>query len=84
MDLIRSLLRVSFSLQLILEVVALLSWLIEPLSLSFRPVEIAALAGSVAYTTIILFGGHSSRARGALLLAGYGAVVIAFFLAGDR
>ena len=28
--------------------VALLSWLIDPLSLSFRPVEIAALAGSVA------------------------------------
>jgi Ca2+:H+ antiporter len=64
--------------------VALLSWLIDPLSLSFRPVEIAALAGSVAYTTMILFGGHSSRPRGALLLVGYGAVVVAFFLAGDR
>jgi Ca2+:H+ antiporter len=64
--------------------VALLSWLIEPLSLSFRPVEIAALAGSVVFTTLVLFGGHSSRARGALLLTGYGAVVIAFFLAGDR
>ena len=64
--------------------VALLSWLIDPLSLSFRPVEIAALAGSVVFTTIVLFGGHSSRARGALLLAGYGAVVVAFFLAGDR
>ena len=29
--------------------VALLSWLIEPLSLSFRPVEIGALAGGVAF-----------------------------------
>jgi len=64
--------------------VALLSWLIEPLSLSFRPVEIAALAASVGFTTLVLFGGRSSRTRGALLLAGYGVVVIAFFLAGDR
>ena len=64
--------------------VALLSWLIDPLSLSFRPVEIAALAGSVAFTALVLFGGHSSRARGALLLAAYGVVVIAFLLAGDR
>jgi len=64
--------------------VALLSWLIDPLSLSFRPVEIAALAASVAYTAAILFGGRSSRARGGLLLAGYGAVVLAFFLAGER
>jgi Ca2+:H+ antiporter len=64
--------------------VALLSWLIDPLSLSFRPVEIAALAGSVLWAAIILFGGQSSRARGALLLAGYGIVVIAFFLAGER
>ena len=64
--------------------VALLSWLIDPLSLSFRPVEIAALGGSVAYTLLVLFGGQSSRARGVALLAGYGVVVIAFFLAGDR
>jgi len=64
--------------------VALLSWLIDPLSLSFRPVEIAALAGSVAFTALVLFGGHSSRARGALLLAGYAVIVVAFFVAGDR
>jgi Ca2+:H+ antiporter len=64
--------------------VALLSWLIEPLSLSFRPVEIAALAGSVTFTTLVLFGGRSSRARGGALLAGYGIVVVAFYLAGER
>ena len=64
--------------------VALLSWLIEPLSLSFRPVEIGALAGSVALTAAVLYHGHSSRIRGALLLIGYAAVVVAFFLAGDR
>ena len=64
--------------------VALLSWLIDPLALSFRPVEIAALAGSVVFTAAILFNGHSSRLKGAALIAGYVVVVIAFFLAGDR
>ena len=64
--------------------VALISWLIEPLSLSFRPVEIAALTGSVIFAALVLSDGRSSRARGALLLAGYGVVVVAFFLAGER
>ena len=64
--------------------VALLSWLIDPLSLSFRPVEIAALAGSVAFATLILFQGQSSRTRGLLLLGGYAVVVVAFLAAGDR
>ena len=64
--------------------VALLSWLLDPISLSFRPVEIAALAGSVLYTVLVLFDGRSSRVRGGLLLAGYALVVVAFFLAGDR
>ena len=64
--------------------VALLSWLLDPISLSFRPIEIAALAGSVVYTTLVLFDGRSSRVRGSLLLVGYAVVVVAFFLAGDR
>jgi Ca2+:H+ antiporter len=64
--------------------VALLSWLIEPLALSFRAVEIGALAGSVVYTAAVLADGRSSRLRGALLLVGYGAVVVAFAASGDR
>jgi Ca2+:H+ antiporter len=64
--------------------VALLSWLIEPLALSFRPVEIAVLGGSVAFTTLLLFGGQSSRWRGAALIAAYVVAAIAFFIAGDR
>ena len=64
--------------------VALLSWLIDPLSLSFRPVEVAALAGSLLLTVAVLFSGNSSRARGAILLSGYAVVATAFFLAGDR
>jgi Ca2+:H+ antiporter len=64
--------------------VALLSWLLEPLSLSFRPVEIATLGGSVVFAATVLYHGRSSRLRGALLLLGYVVVVLAFYLAGDR
>jgi Ca2+:H+ antiporter len=64
--------------------VALLSWLIEPLALSFRPVEIGALGASILFTAMVLFGGNSSRARGAMLLAAYAVVVVAFLVAGDR
>ncbi len=64
--------------------VVLVSWLIDPLALSFRQIEVAALGAAVAYTAIVLARGGSSRARGALLVAGYGGVVAAFLAAGDR
>ncbi len=64
--------------------VALLAWLIDPLALSFRPVEIGALAASLGVTTALLFTGHSSRLRGALLVAMYVAVAVGFLLAGER
>jgi Ca2+:H+ antiporter len=64
--------------------VALLALLIDPLALAFRPVEIAALAGSVALTAALLWGGWSSRGRGMALIAAYGVVAAAFLVAGDR
>ena len=64
--------------------VTLLSWLIEPLALGFRQVEIAALAGGLAVATVTLWGGHASKARGAVLVAAYVAVVVLFYAAGDR
>jgi Ca2+:H+ antiporter len=64
--------------------VALISWLIDPLALSFRPVEIAALAGATVYTAAVLWKGRSSRLRGFLLAGGYAVVVVAFWAAGDR
>jgi Ca2+:H+ antiporter len=64
--------------------VTLLALLIDPLALSFRPVEIAALAFGVVLTFALLVQGQSSRARGVVLIAGYVAVAVAFFLAGDR
>jgi Ca2+:H+ antiporter len=64
--------------------VALLSWLIEPLALSFRPIEIAAVGGSVVFTAFLLARGRSTRWRGVVLIAAYVVVATAFFAAGDR
>ncbi|MGZ4385522.1 MAG: calcium/proton exchanger [Gaiellaceae bacterium] len=64
--------------------VALASWLIKPLPLAFRPIEIGALAGSVAVAATLLYGGRSSRLRGLLLISAYVVAAIAFFFAGDR
>lgn len=64
--------------------VTLLALLIDPLALSFRPVEIAALAFGVGITFVLLVQGRSSRGRGVLLIAAYVGLVVAFLLAGDR
>jgi Ca2+:H+ antiporter len=64
--------------------VALLALLIEPLALSFRKVEIGALAVGVVVTSILLADGRSSRLKGVILIAVYVGVATAFYLAGDR
>lgn len=64
--------------------VVLLSWLIEPLALGFRMVEIGALAFALAITVLALSAGRASRLRGAVLLAAYGLVVVAFWVAGEQ
>jgi Ca2+:H+ antiporter len=64
--------------------VALLSWLIDPLALSFRQIELAALFASVAFATLLLWGGRSSRGRGIALIGAYAAVALGFLIAGDR
>jgi Ca2+:H+ antiporter len=64
--------------------VALLAWLIDPLALSFRPVELLVLAASVALTAALLLPGQSSRARGVVLIGAYVGAAAAFFVAGDR
>lgn len=64
--------------------VTLLSWLIDPLALGFREVEIFALAGGLVVTSVTLFRGRASKARGAVLLAAYVAVAALFYAAGDR
>jgi Ca2+:H+ antiporter len=64
--------------------VALLAWLIDPLSLAFRPVELAAVAFSVLLTAALLAKGESSRLRGVILIAAYVGVAASFLVAGDR
>ena len=63
---------------------ALLAWLIEPLALSFRPVEIFVVGASVLVTAALLAQGQSSRGRGITLIAMYVAAAAAFFIAGER
>ena len=64
--------------------VALISWLIEPLALSFREVEILAMGGSVIFAALLLYRGYSTRWRGAVLIAAYCGVAYAFYAVGDR
>ena len=64
--------------------VALLAWLIEPLALSFRPVEIFVVGASVLVTAALLAQGQSSRGRGIALIGMYVAAAAAFFIAGER
>ena len=64
--------------------VVLLSWLIDPLALGFRPVEIAALVISLGVVMATIWSGVSSRFRGGILIAAYVGVAVMFFIAGDR
>jgi len=64
--------------------VAVISWAITPLALSFREVELAALLGAVAVAAVAIVGGRSSRLRGLLLIAAYAGAVALFYSAGNR
>ena len=69
---------------LVVPAVALLAWGIKPLALSFRPVELAALAFAIVVVGTLLADGRSTRLRGAALVVAYAAVALTFYLAGDR
>jgi Ca2+:H+ antiporter len=69
---------------LLIPVVAILSWAIHPLALSFRPAEMMGIAGATLAAGLVLAPKRTSRAGGALLLAAYVAVGVAFYLVGDR
>ncbi|MBA3348629.1 MAG: calcium/proton exchanger [Actinobacteria bacterium] len=64
--------------------VALIAWLIDPLALAFREVEIITLGLSVAVTAALLADGRSSRLKGVVLVLVYVGVAVSFFLVGDR
>jgi len=69
---------------LLIPVVALLSWAIEPLSLSFRPVELAGIGVATVAAGLAVAPRKSSRVGGALLVVTYVVVAVCFYLAGDR
>ncbi len=64
--------------------VAILSWTIEPLALSFRWVELAVVAGSALLAAALLADGRSSRSHGVALILAYAGAATIFFVAGDR
>ena len=64
--------------------VVVASFAIHPMPLSFRPIELGALSGSLVAATLALAAGRSSRARGVFLVVAYGIVVVAFLAAGSR
>jgi Ca2+:H+ antiporter len=69
---------------LLIPLVAVISWAFEPLTLSFRPVELAAMAIAAALPALVLRSGGTTRAAGAVLLVAYAALVVVFYLAGER
>jgi len=69
---------------LLIPLVALLSWAIDPLTFSFRPVEIGALGAATALAAVVLAPGRTSRTGGVVLLCAYAALVVIFAQAGNR
>ena len=69
---------------LLIPLVVLCSWGFEPLALSFRPVELAAMGTSAVLPALILGTGRTTRSGGAILLVAYTALAVTFYLAGTR
>ena len=68
---------------LVIPLIALLSWGFTPLALSFRPIELTAMAVAAALPALVLRTGKTTRLSGAILLAAYSALAIACYLSGD-
>jgi Ca2+:H+ antiporter len=68
----------------LIPVVVLVSWSIEPLALSFRPVEIFSIAAAAIVSGLVLTAEKSSRFAGVVLVAAYVGVAASFFVAGAR
>ena len=69
---------------LVVPVVMLASLFMHPLPLTFRWVEIAAIAGGAALASVTIADGKATRREGMLLLAGYIVCVVAFYISGNR
>jgi Ca2+:H+ antiporter len=69
---------------LLIPLVALASWAIEPIALSFRPIELSALVVATALPGLVLVHGRTTRLGGVILLLAYTGLVVAFYYAGGR
>ena len=69
---------------LLIPLVVLASWLIDPLTMSFRPIEIAALAAATLLPALVLASGRTTRLGGAILLCAYLAFAVGFYYTGNR
>ncbi len=68
----------------LIPIVAILSWAIDPLALSMRPIELASMGAAVVVVAAALAPPRTSRAAGALLIATYAALAVAFYFTGNR
>lgn len=65
----------------VIPAVVLLSLLLRPLPMSFRPVEFIGYAVAVLLPVVLFGRGRVSRGRGALLIIAYAIVAVVFFVA---
>jgi Ca2+:H+ antiporter len=64
--------------------VALVSWAIDPISLSFRWVELLGIALATLAVALVVTPKRTSRAGGAVLVGLYAVLAVTFYLVGDR
>jgi Ca2+:H+ antiporter len=70
---------------LVVPAVTLLSFAFsEPLTLAFRPVELATMATAAVVVAFVIRDGRTQHSEGALLIGVYLAMVVVFGIVGDR
>lgn len=68
---------------LVIPLIALISWGWRPLTLSFRPFELTALAAAAVLPALVLRSGRTTRLSGAILLSAYSVLAVTSYLVGD-
>jgi Ca2+:H+ antiporter len=70
---------------LVAPLAALISFAIRPpLTLAFRPIEVASMAGAALFVLAVVWDAKGTRREGLLLVAAYALVVVGYGLSGNR